>query len=72
MNIVIVMVMTGLDITVVASALPEITTKFNSHDNYTTIIIAYLIGNTPLQPSNALYNFKSSFNLYIILSFNLY
>jgi len=50
-SLIVVMIMTGLDITVVASALPEITTKFNSRDNYTTIIIAYLIGNTSLQPT---------------------
>jgi len=31
--------------------LPVITTEFNAHDNYTWVIVAYLLANTSLQPS---------------------
>jgi len=45
------MAMASIDITIVASALPVITTEFNAHDNYTWVIVAYLLANTSLQPS---------------------
>jgi len=44
--------MASLDITIVATTLPSISKDFNSQDNYTWVILAYLLGNTSISPSN--------------------
>lgn len=55
-TIVISLSMASLDITIVATSLPSISTEFHSQDNYTWVILAYLLGNTSMSPSK--YTFK--------------
>ena len=43
--------LSSLDITIVSSALPAINKEFNSFNNYTWIIVAYLLANTVIQPT---------------------
>ncbi|ORX86273.1 MFS general substrate transporter [Anaeromyces robustus] len=43
--------MASLDITVVATTLPSISKEFNSQENYTWVILAYLLGNTSFSPT---------------------
>lgn len=49
--------MASLDITIVATTLPSISRDFNSQDNYTWVILAYLLGNTSISPSKINMNF---------------
>ncbi|ORX50752.1 MFS general substrate transporter [Piromyces finnis] len=42
--------MSSLDISIVATALPTISTQFHSKDEYTWVITAYMLGNTSFQP----------------------
>jgi len=44
--------MSSLDISIVSTALPTISTQFHSKDEYTWVITAYMLGNTSFQPSN--------------------
>jgi len=44
--------MASLDITIVATTLPSMSNEFHSQDNYTWVILAYLLGNTSMSPSN--------------------
>ncbi|ORX50748.1 MFS general substrate transporter, partial [Piromyces finnis] len=48
--IVISLSLASLDITIVATSLPSISTEFHSQDNYTWVILAYLLGNTSMAP----------------------
>jgi len=43
-------VMSSLDISIVSTALPTISTQFHSKDEYTWVITAYMLGNTSFQP----------------------
>lgn len=44
------LVMSSLDISIVSTALPTISSDFNSKDEYTWVITAYMLGNTSFQP----------------------
>jgi len=51
MSLLISLAMASLDITIVATTLPSISRDFNSQDNYTWVILAYLLGNTSISPT---------------------
>jgi len=51
MSLLISLAMASLDITIVATTLPSISREFNSQDNYTWVILAYLLGNTSISPT---------------------
>jgi len=44
------LVMSSLDISIVSTALPTISNDFHSKDEYTWVITAYMLGNTSFQP----------------------
>jgi len=44
--------MSSLDISIITTALPTISTEFNSKKDYTWVVTAYILGNTSFQPSN--------------------
>jgi len=48
--LIISLAMSSLDISIVATALPTISNQFNSKDEYTWVITAYMLGNTSFQP----------------------
>jgi len=48
--LIISLVMSSLDISIVSTALPTISTQFHSKDEYTWVITAYMLGNTSFQP----------------------
>ncbi|KAG4087944.1 MFS general substrate transporter [Neocallimastix lanati (nom. inval.)] len=50
-SLLISLAMASLDITIVATTLPSISKDFNSQDNYTWVILAYLLGNTSISPT---------------------
>jgi len=50
--------MASLDITVVSCALPVISKQFKAFNNYTWVIVSYLLAQTVVQPS------KNNINLF--------
>jgi len=50
-SLIISLVMASLDITVVASALPIISKEFKAYNNYTWVIVAYMLAQTVVQPT---------------------
>jgi len=54
--IVISLIISSLDISIVATALPTISNQFHSKDDYTWVITAYMLSKTSFQPSNSFFN----------------
>jgi len=50
-SLIISLVMASLDITIVASALPIISNEFKAYNNYTWVIVAYMLAQTIVQPT---------------------
>ncbi|OUM62680.1 hypothetical protein PIROE2DRAFT_51646, partial [Piromyces sp. E2] len=50
-SLIMSLVMASLDITIVASALPIISKDFKAYNNYTWVIVAYLLAQTVIQPT---------------------
>jgi len=50
-SLIISLVMASLDITIVASALPIISKEFKAYNNYTWVIVAYMLAQTVVQPT---------------------
>jgi len=48
--LIVSLVMSSLDISIVSTALPTISNQFDSKDEYTWVITAYMLGNTSFQP----------------------
>jgi len=48
--LIVSLAMSSLDISIVSTALPTISDQFNSKDEYTWVITAYMLGNTSFQP----------------------
>lgn len=43
--------MSSLDISIITTALPTISTHFNSREDYSWVVAAYILGNISFQPS---------------------
>jgi len=43
--------MSSLDITIISTALPRISSEFHAYESFTWIITAYMLTNTAIQPS---------------------
>ncbi|OUM63035.1 hypothetical protein PIROE2DRAFT_10503 [Piromyces sp. E2] len=50
MSLIISLIISSLDISIVATALPTISNQFHSKDNYTWVITAYMLSKTSFQP----------------------
>jgi len=48
--LIVSLTMSSLDISIVSTALPTISNQFDSKDEYTWVITAYMLGNTSFQP----------------------
>jgi len=45
------MVMASLDLSIISTALPKISSQFHAYESFTWIITAYMLTNTAIQPS---------------------
>ncbi|ORX50744.1 MFS general substrate transporter [Piromyces finnis] len=50
-SLILSLLMASLDITIVSSALPIISKEFKAYNNYTWVIVAYLLAQTVIQPT---------------------
>ncbi|ORX84148.1 MFS general substrate transporter [Anaeromyces robustus] len=65
--IVLSMIMSSLDITIISTALPKISAQFHSYESFTWVITAYMLTNTAIQPIADIFGRKFMMTLTLVL-----